>query len=143
MSSESVAPMPGLPVEPEASEQIPPAEEPASPRPWASDIRVWSGLGALAVAVVMIAVTPLLNMGFIPGRSAVIGIVWAALVLGMVVASGTLFAASAADRLRYAKTKGDKALVYGLLALIGISTGFVALGGALLTWWLFFGLGFS
>jgi hypothetical protein len=112
-------------------------------RPLSSDIRVWSGAGVFAVAVVMISVTPLLNMGFIPGRSAVTGIIWAALVLGMIIASGTLFAATAADRMRYAHGRGDRALVYGLLALIGVSTGFLALGSALLTWWLYFGLGFS
>lgn len=112
-------------------------------RPLSSDIRVWSGVGVFGVAVVMISVTPLLTMGFIPGRSAVTGIVWAALVLGMMIASGTLFAATAADRMRYAAGKSDRALVYGLLALIGVSTGFLALGSALLTWWLYFGLGFS
>lgn len=137
--------------EPEASEIAPDTDADFSARAVADDdvelqprrnIRLWAALGAVALAVVMIAVTPLFGMNFIPGRSTNLGIAWASLVFGMVIVAGTLFAATIAERLLYTRRGGDKALLYLLLALVGISTGVFALGAALAAWWLFFGLGF-
>lgn len=134
MSAETALP-PGTPI---PLAELTPLDQATPVR---SDVRVWSGLGVLAVSVVMLSVTPLLTMNFIPGRNSTLGIVWAALIFGMIIASGTLFAAAATDRLKYAHGRGDKALVYLLLAGVGVSTGVLALAGALTAWWLYFGLG--